>query len=29
MIVIMKPGTQQKEIEKLSDALTAKGVEVT
>ncbi len=28
MIVIMKPGTQQKEIEKLSDALTAKGVEV-
>ncbi len=29
MIVIMKPGTPQKEIDRLSEALTAKGVEVS
>ena len=28
MIVIMKRGTPQKEIDSLTDALTAKGVEV-
>lgn len=29
MIVIMKPGTSQQEIDRLSDALTEKGVEVS